>query len=706
MNSKARRQLSSRSTNRSRGRSSARRRHSSSAADESMLISPSESWPVESAASNNQTSSSSSSTSSHDNDNDDHRSSTTNLTNVADFYTTLPESRRSSTSQHLSKANKSKIIVRKFRKLQPSELTASPAPDVKIGQRVAYKEYYGNEFGTIRWIGRVPQISPDWTAGVEFDNAIGEGDGSLHGRRYFIAKDCFAKFLPLDAVTLVDQHVGRPEPGTMISVMSAASRPGQLISIQRVSTVHVQHCFLNAPHRRPGPEIPLLAVNNRLHCQCPNCGPCAHVIKPPRTQRLARPGKNATHMCQFSTYTCCGMESQEDAICTYKGNRPIALPPPSSSNAGLPPVGNSWMAGSGYLTLLQNQQIKSMPDEYRLGAAPEDANNNTQTHRRHSKSSSRRSSARVDDSRDNQHRHTNLRSRSRSINSRQHSEYTNTLSDDDVDNDEDFFKAADTAVFRNSIDNRYLYPTEDPIDSTLEADLEKLSQARYGNRNQHHNLVQHNPSKNLLKGLKSLISCLRTKPSNSEFNSELDNYNYAVDIRLSNDDVDVSRQTFTKNHTSQEFYSFAEQSSGRLDQDMESESNKQQVSSSSDCGFSSASQDSNTRLSPLKSSRRDLIESQVYMRIASRLVESPLLSDEDIPKLRKVLCENQDVQNFERVETDLDQIIADIIGKILIDKGNSIIPSQLSPTPDQQLYDHFVKSYDQCLVNQQHSTGL
>lgn len=48
-----------------------------------------------------------------------------------------------------------KIVVRKFRKLDANELTGSPAPDVKIGQRVAYKEYYGNEFGTIRWIGEL-----------------------------------------------------------------------------------------------------------------------------------------------------------------------------------------------------------------------------------------------------------------------------------------------------------------------------------------------------------------------------------------------------------------------------------------------------------------------------------------------------------------------------------------------------------------------
>ena len=44
-------------------------------------------------------------------------------------------------------------IVRKFRKLDATELTSTAAPDVKIGQRVAFKEYYGNEFGTIRWIG-------------------------------------------------------------------------------------------------------------------------------------------------------------------------------------------------------------------------------------------------------------------------------------------------------------------------------------------------------------------------------------------------------------------------------------------------------------------------------------------------------------------------------------------------------------------------
>lgn len=50
----------------------------------------------------------------------------------------------------------SEIVIRKFQKLDETLLSSTPAPDVKIGQRVAYKEYYGNEFGTIRWIGELP----------------------------------------------------------------------------------------------------------------------------------------------------------------------------------------------------------------------------------------------------------------------------------------------------------------------------------------------------------------------------------------------------------------------------------------------------------------------------------------------------------------------------------------------------------------------
>lgn len=59
-----------------------------------------------------------------------------------------------SSSRRHSGGKKSRIVIRKFQKLDLSQLSSTPAPEVKIGQRVAYKEYYGNEFGTIRWIGK------------------------------------------------------------------------------------------------------------------------------------------------------------------------------------------------------------------------------------------------------------------------------------------------------------------------------------------------------------------------------------------------------------------------------------------------------------------------------------------------------------------------------------------------------------------------
>lgn len=370
----------------------------------------------------------------------------------------------------------------------------------------------------------------------------------------------------------------------MISVMSAAVRPGQMISIQRVSTVHVQHCFLNAPHRKPGADI--LAVNTRLHCQCPNCGPCAHVIKPPRTQRLARAGKNATHMCQFSTYTCCGMESQEETMCTYTGNKVSALPPPyhGSSSTGLPPVGNSWFEGAGYLSNLQAQQSKAMPEEYRtVGAAPEEVINPDAMLRRLSRSSSSRrgSGRRKNKAREQQNGFSsppknnagspdlqqqpmqfdtdatpiNVTSNNKQYFESTYSHYQQQTEqqdfsqfalacpDKDTLNDNYYSNTLNNnssskcceqqqsdqvckdvprsakVVYRNSIENRYLFPTDEPIDSTLEADLENLSQARYGKST----YSRLSGSRNILKSLRSLVSCLSARSNHSELDRQSEN---------------------------------------------------------------------------------------------------------------------------------------------------------------------------------------
>lgn len=217
------------------------------------------------------------------------------------------------------------------------------APTLSLGQRVALVKNSGAEFGTVGWIGQLFDVDDDWMVGVIFDNMIGDCDGAYKGVRYFYARMNYAMFVPLSTLTKTDNYIGRPETGTMLSRMSVSLKPGQLISIQR-SSIRLQHCFLNAPHQRVGHDV--RAVSNRLHCQCHNCGPCAHLTKqasrmsalgpafgahhaPNKKNSLAHAaveilahhhhhyheeeheeedynfGDNAAHACNFVRYSCC-----------------------------------------------------------------------------------------------------------------------------------------------------------------------------------------------------------------------------------------------------------------------------------------------------------------------------------------------------------------------------------------------------------------
>lgn len=215
------------------------------------------------------------------------------------------------------------------------------APTLSLGQRVALVKQSGAEFGTVGWIGQLPDVDDDWIVGVIFDNMIGNCDGEYNGVRYFYSRENYAMFVPLSALTKTDNYIGRPETGTMLSRMSVSLKPGQLISIHR-SSIRLQHCFLNAPHQRVGHDV--RAVSNRLHCQCHNCGPCAHLTKqgripatplfgthhaPNKKNSLAHAaveilahhhhhyheeehheedyqfGDNAAHACNFVRYSCC-----------------------------------------------------------------------------------------------------------------------------------------------------------------------------------------------------------------------------------------------------------------------------------------------------------------------------------------------------------------------------------------------------------------
>lgn len=69
-------------------------------------------------------------------------------------------------------------------------------PLLTLGDRVVWLFEHGPEHGWVRWIGRIPVVSPNWAIGVEFDNPIGAGDGKFGGKRYFYARNDHAYFLP------------------------------------------------------------------------------------------------------------------------------------------------------------------------------------------------------------------------------------------------------------------------------------------------------------------------------------------------------------------------------------------------------------------------------------------------------------------------------------------------------------------------------
>lgn len=69
-------------------------------------------------------------------------------------------------------------------------------PLLTLGDRVVWLFEHGPEHGWVRWIGRIPVVSPNWAVGVEFDNPIGAGDGKFGGKRYFYARNDHAYFLP------------------------------------------------------------------------------------------------------------------------------------------------------------------------------------------------------------------------------------------------------------------------------------------------------------------------------------------------------------------------------------------------------------------------------------------------------------------------------------------------------------------------------
>lgn len=69
---------------------------------------------------------------------------------------------------------------------------------LRIGERIVWMSDDGPEFGTVKWIGRLPDTrTSEATVGIEFDNPIGSGTGRYKSQRLFTARRNHASLVPM-----------------------------------------------------------------------------------------------------------------------------------------------------------------------------------------------------------------------------------------------------------------------------------------------------------------------------------------------------------------------------------------------------------------------------------------------------------------------------------------------------------------------------
>lgn len=73
----------------------------------------------------------------------------------------------------------------------------TPEPQLKIGDQIVWFSDNGPEYGSVKWLGKLPDVGPEWIAGVDFVNPIGSGTGTYNDYRLFQTKLNHASLVPI-----------------------------------------------------------------------------------------------------------------------------------------------------------------------------------------------------------------------------------------------------------------------------------------------------------------------------------------------------------------------------------------------------------------------------------------------------------------------------------------------------------------------------
>lgn len=98
-------------------------------------------------------------------------------------------------------------------------------PALSINDRIVWISDNGPEYGNVKWLGKLPDLSNDWMAGVEFDNPVGSGTGLYKDRQLFETELNHASLVPIIGLLKAsDFHDDKPRRNYTESVdkLSAA----------------------------------------------------------------------------------------------------------------------------------------------------------------------------------------------------------------------------------------------------------------------------------------------------------------------------------------------------------------------------------------------------------------------------------------------------------------------------------------------------
>lgn len=82
------------------------------------------------------------------------------------------------------------------------EQFADEAAKISVGDRCLV--FPGDRKATVRYVGKIPQLTPGWWVGVEFDEPVGKNDGTAKGARYFECQPKYGGFAQPNKITVGD----------------------------------------------------------------------------------------------------------------------------------------------------------------------------------------------------------------------------------------------------------------------------------------------------------------------------------------------------------------------------------------------------------------------------------------------------------------------------------------------------------------------